>query len=171
MTTLPYIWASTNMLVFIQPVHIDYVIDILRELLPDYVIPYWYPDDAKRTMLAARVITGALPVECRLGIVAIGKGPDLLEFIEEASNYHDIIVLTPDNLGGSPEKTLYELSAMGMFRSRQKFHLACSIVPNESTLTHGIDFTDLRVEGEGAWSETSPETPLKPSTTPNSDDS
>ena len=171
MTTLPYIWAASNMLVFIQPVHIDYVIDILRELLPDYVIPYWYPDDAKRTMLAARVILGALPAECRLGIMAIGKDQDLLEFIEESSNYHDIIVLTPDNLGDHPEKTLYELGALGMFRTGQKFHIACGTAPTEATLTYGSDFTDLRVDEVKAWNAKLLETPLKLSTTPNSDDS
>jgi hypothetical protein len=145
-----WVYTGDGIQVFLKNLPIEFIQHVVEQTEPAYVVPYWWPSDPYRTIKTAEVTMAVCPAITRPGIMAIGMGSTLIEFINEVTDRFDLIVLGPDNLGDSPEHELYRLASQGVFRGEQRYHLACGIVPNEATLTYGCDFTHLRNEESDA---------------------
>ena len=165
----PYIFVP-GLLVFIRLLPVEEIMNILDTLDLSHVVvvPYWYPDDPRKTFTAAKILRAMVGPTVKVGIVAIGKDRDLFKFITDAMMHeYDLIILTQDNLGSSPDKTLYELGSQGVFRSDQQFHVACDSGPPGANMTWSTDFTDQRIEEVDEACQKLMETPLKYAVTKN----
>jgi hypothetical protein len=139
--------TGPDILVFLALYPIETVKELLDVHKPKYVVPYWWPDDPDRTLHAGKVTMAITPFDTSVGVMAIGKGIKMFDYINEVIDYFDLIVLTKDNLGENPEQTLYDLSAQGLLRYPVHFHIACGYMrPDWATFSYGEDFTSRRIE-------------------------
>jgi len=148
-----------KMLVFTKLKSLDESASIARDLGVNTVIPYWYPDDVSLTFESAALLRATVPRVVSVGIVALGKGNNLMKFISRAISTLPFqfapIVLSQANLGTNLEKGLADLEAEGLFRTFHWYHIAGPIdwirsdTPS-GIFTFGADFVDMRNEEEDA---------------------